>query len=565
MTDLIFSQLTLITLICYAVVAIGSILWLRQKSYPLLLLVVFGLAQGLSYWLLVKGTSLPFWGLRGDEIFISALYQKAAHGGLFMDFAYSALPPFYPPFFFWLFSPLGALFGFTGIQLGKIAAVATFTLFPLTFYYFLSRQTTPGSFFSFATPITIALASILIFVLVPSDVIILKPYEFTSAALMILWSFCIMNALYVGRVSVKVLLLLGLSGGILFLWFYFWLFFAAIAVLLFVLMQKKALRVGQYLFLAAISGIIIVVASPYLFPLVQSYLQYGAENWQVGFTYLGRIAIHGPLIELSMRSLFSGLAIFVMMRYRQETAMQALWAMWFAPVIWQVLGLLTILLWQSPLQESKGFFEVHGVIYAISLAIAAQKVYQWIAPRPLYRPWAEAVGVIAIWLIALQCIFGTFHQDPAVIAVQERAVMQKEEQELVNYIQQQEPVLTLHSGVMVLHATTLLDSFIYFNMHASHPAANFSERARWLESCSLLAEPKAFATCLKYTPYGDVQRFIFFRESEQDFYQVILHEDAYPNGIRDRVIRLPKALFDMPYFDTVYTNDRYIVFEPQGV
>ena len=237
-------------------------------------------------------------------------------------------------------------------------------------------------------------------------------------------------------------------------------------------------------------------------------------------------------------------------------------ALYAAPFIWQLLGILTIILFNSPIQEGKVFLYFHDTLYAIGLALLIEKLRQVFQERKLIQPYQFPLAALGIWILAVGLIFGNFHDRKHIQLVHSRAVMNPNAQELVEVIQQRDPhLLTLHSGIMELYVNTPLNSVLYFNQHASHPAAHYSERKLWLEDLARVQDSQALIKQLQTSPYGPIERFVFFHQPENEHYMVYLHTDGYPNGINEESIAFNKALFDSTEFAIILENERYIVLE----
>jgi hypothetical protein len=120
---------------CFFAFLILGVVGVYKKWKPVYFLLLLGGLSSLAYIFLVRGTALPLWGLKGDEITIAAMYETFAHARWWGDFAYAHLPPFYPPLWFWLFGIIERVRDLNGVQIGKIASVATIAVYPIVFYF----------------------------------------------------------------------------------------------------------------------------------------------------------------------------------------------------------------------------------------------------------------------------------------------------------------------------------------------------------------------------------------------------------------------------------------------
>lgn len=542
--------------------SIGACLFYIKKWPNWLFLLFFGATQSVAYLLLVHGTVYPFWGLVGDEVFISAMFNAAAHTG-FGDFAYAGLPAFYPPFFFGVFGIIGNLLDLNGVQLSKLAALSVFFLLPIGVYciqqWYWKDEAED-------TPFTIAwvVGSIMLFVLLPTATIILKPYEVVSAFGIIIWTVFLVRDIHKDRCNWIACLAYGLTGGVLFMTFYFWFILVAIGIAFYHASLRKKISVSIYSRFALVGIITLLVSLPYIYPLVRSYVTIGSENWQLGFTVLDRLATVGPGIEWSLVGLISLFGLGTMLYYRGQFYMRILLSLFAASYVWYGLGLVLIVLFQTPIQEDKGFLYFNSAILALAVGYGVQQVVKKI--KIAHPSIVLPLVLISIWLTAFQLIFGTFADDPNVQAVRLRSTsFHSGEQSLIGYLESQENLsetVTLTSGMGFVHAFLPIKTFHYINIHASHPAALFSQRIGTLRSLSSGKDAEMFYNQSQNTIFGSIDRFVFFN-TNVPYYEVFYHADGYPNGIQEQSIQFSKDLFAPEFFERVYESKDFIVFEPR--
>src|SRR3989339_775293 len=108
-------QIAVIRLLFYLFIGLGVLFFFKLKK-PVSFVLLIAVFLSLTYYFLIYNSELTWWGLQGDEIFVTAFMQKVASGQFFSDFFYKDLPPFYPPLYFWLIGGLGYLFNLNGIQ-----------------------------------------------------------------------------------------------------------------------------------------------------------------------------------------------------------------------------------------------------------------------------------------------------------------------------------------------------------------------------------------------------------------------------------------------------------------
>ena len=553
--------------LCFFLFIAAGLVGIYKKWTYGYFLIVMGLASGFGYYFLVRGLQLPLWGLEGDEITIAAMYETFAHGSLLSDFAYANLPPFYPPLWFWVFGLFGRALDLNGVQIGKLAALVAIVFYPVVLYWaqkkFWNRQV--GS----ENPQSIAwfLAPILFFIFIDWDAIILKPYEFVSASLAVFWTIALLYRLHHDKLTGKSIVWFGITGGVLFLLFYFWFFLAAIGVALFHLFWREKIGMRKYLLLFSVGAIMLAAGSPYWLPLVRSYALHGSENFQLGFFVTKWIATSGPLFDLSLRGLLMVAGLIALIMFRKHLYIRGLLSVFAAAYVWQIMGLATILFFASPLQESKGFYFWNGAILAFAAAYGAERLWRFFSEKYQGVSWQRSAALIGLLVLATQLIFGTFADQPKILAARDKSrAPEKEMRELLSFMKNAYSDIhqetTLHSSLTTIHAFLPLNDFIYFNQHNSHPAARFSERLAYLEGLAVLRDPKEFFDMTRDTPFGPIDLFVFYT-GDPARYPVYFHLDNFPFGIKEKVVNIPRELFSAEFFDKKFENKEYVVFEPR--
>jgi galactan 5-O-arabinofuranosyltransferase len=549
--------------LCFFLFLTLGLIGIYKKAKISYFLVILGLCSALAYFFLVHGMGLMFWGQQGDEVFVSGLYNMASQGSIFSDFVYPDFPPFYPPLFFVIFGLLGRMFSWNGIQIAKAVAFSTFLFYPVIFYWvqklFWNKnkgdKTIPGNLAMFAS-------SVLLFLFVDHDAIILKPYEFISGSLIVLWAVFLLYSIYKNKVNWKSLIIFGITGGLLFLTFYFWFFLVAIAIALFNLFYRK-IKLSEYLKFSLVGIIILLISSVYLVPLFLTYHNLGSENWQLGFTYIGRIKTFGPDLIFSFRGLLILFGFGTLIFYRKNLYNRTLLSLFIAPYIWQLLGLLTILFFASPLQESKGFMYLHAPILALAVGFGVEKVFSVTKKYFKSDYYLKTIQIIILYLVAINLIFGGFADNKAVHQTRQLARTPRAGVlDLVEYLKTEDifETITLHAGVVELHSFLPLNSFIYYNMHVSHPAAHYSERLAFVKDLGLSSDAEEFYKKIKLNNFAKIKRLIFFK-TQENFYSLYFHVDDFPNGSREEVVKFDKDLIGDVYFEKSYENNNFVVFK----
>lgn len=552
---------------CFFLFLLLAIIAIYRQWKPWVYLAFVGGFSALAYFFFVRHMGLMFWGLLGDEITIAAMYEMFAHGNMLADFAYPQLPPFYPPLWFQAFGFFGSLLHWNGIQIAKLAASTTIGVFPVAFYFLQYWWWNNKKQIDHPGQVAWLLTPLFIFLFIDWDAIIMKPYELVSASLVIFWTTALLYRLWIGEWTKKDWLLFGVSGGILFSLFYFWFFLAAIAIALFHLFHKRV-SVRQYGVLLGIALIILAVSAYFWLPLAWSYHANGSENWQLGFLNLPWIATHGPLFVWSIRGLAMLGGFGALVAYRRNWYIRVLLCVFVAGYVWQLLGFATIFFFASPLQEAKGFQFWNSIVLAFAAAYGLERAWWFFSHKWTSSYAQKTILVLATILLSTQLFFGTFVDEPVIqrnriLARAPRAGVK----ELVMFLEKKGDSYkrtTLHSGITELSAFLPMNHFIYYNMHNSHPAAQFSERLLVVKELAAAKDAQTLYQLSQQNRYGPIGRFIFFQDEKNPVYKLYFHVDNFPHGSKEVIIEIPKKLFGEKFFDRVYENKAFVVFEPRA-
>lgn len=560
-------QSLIVIKLCLVLFVGGGIVWVYYKLAPWGFLVVTGVLSAVAYLALTAGLRLPFWGLQGDEVTIVAMYNTFAHYGLHSDFAYHALPPFYPPAFFWLFALIGKLWNWNGVVIAKFSAAVTYLLFPTVTYWLqkLYWRTQPQSS---EAPGNVAmfLAPLLVLMVISQDAIFGKPYELVTAVATIFWAAFLFRESTNPSWRWYTGLLFGVAAGLIFMTYYLWLMFAAIAIALLGLGVKKELQWRFYARLVLVGIVALLTSLPYLGPLLLAYHRSGVENWQTAlFTVPGLNLWLPTAASLTWPGIAMAGGFVVLLVYRKNSYIRSLLVLYSTAYIWWVMGLTTVLLFRVPMQEFRGFSFFAPSILAIGLAYGLERAWIFASTDARHDRWwhvRSAAAVLGLLLVASQLLFGFFVDDPV---VQQRLVQSRELRPdlaaLVDWLEHQpasRDKITLYS-VPELAAYVPMNNFLYYNQHNNHPAAQFSARWSYVQALVSASDPKSFYQQVHSGPLGPIERIIAFHY--QGKYYLYFHLDELVSGIREEEVAIPERLLSPEYFNTVYDSTRFVVFE----
>lgn len=551
-------QLALIKLFFYFFIGLGILLFFKFKK-QILFIALIAVFLTATYFVIIQQSELTWWGLQGDEIFVTAFLQKVAAGQFFSDFFYGNLPPFYPPLYFWLVGGLAFLLKLNGIQAAQLGVTLVLFLVPFLVYFWQKRY---WQKFKKQTidEWKLVLAPALIFIVADWSAIILKPYEFISAVLITFWAVFLLQDLYFKNLDQKKLIFYGITGGLLFLTFYFWFFPAILAIVLFKLSTQIK---NSYFFgrLALIAVLVILVSLPYTLPLLSSYLSFGAENWQPAFFVPQDLNLYLPFFQFSVFGLVSLIGLLTIIFYWQRPYIKALGLLLLSTYLWQFISLLTITFFQSPFEPAKSFLFLGGA--ALSIA-AAYGLGEFIGDKIKKKSWLPILFILGWILLASQLLGGGYLDNPG---VQQQFIIMKQppRPEFLSLIEKLKGVkdikdLTiLSSGIPQISAYLPLNYYVSYNAHYSHPAANFSQRYYFVSDLAGSTTADDFYQKIINPPFEPIEALLLFKGGTS--YPVYFWVDDYPLGGREEVIEIPAGLIDEQYFVKVFEDNNFVFYK----
>lgn len=556
--------------LCLAVFVISGIIALWRKWHPVVFLSITGILVAASFFLLMDDVSLSFWGLRGDEVTIAAMFEMFAHGSYWSDFAFPTLPPFYPPLFFWSFAWLGNIFGWHGVFLHKVSTFTTFLIFPIMLYAVQAWYwRTVRKQFDIDYPQRLAwfLLPFVFFILVDWDAFILKPYELLAAIGSTLWVVYLLRDLHTHTWSRVRMIVYGVTGGLLFMTYYLWLIFGAMAIAGSGLFVPKKDQWTFYGRLCLVGVLTLIVSLPYLGPLLVTYHRYGTENWGVALMTMRGIALYALMIQwVSWRGLVFLFGFLILLLYRKQIYVRSLLLLFIAGYVWQIMGWATILFFAAPIQEFKAFDFYHVAIIACAVAFGIERAYNFLQKKYSLIDIRIPAGVFGLVLVSVHMIFGTFIDDPVVQARRiESRSLREPVAELVEFLQKNRGEFpgpkTVGPGAGELSAFVPMNFYMYFNQHNNHPGTRFSEAYAQLHILATEKNPQKFHEAVRRIPFGPIDRFILFKTEDVSTYRVYFHVDDFPHGASDTWIDFSKEVFVEPHMHRVFENRTFIVMD----
>jgi hypothetical protein len=376
------------------------------------------------------------------------------------------------------------------------------------------------------------------------------------------WYISLYIKIISGKLNNKQILIHGLIAGIIFMVYYLWLIFAAIA--LFILgFKDNSKKLFQYFFVLFKTMLVaLVVALPFLVPMIVNYIKNGMESWQTSFFTPSGLNLWLPMFQLNgINSLILLFGLGVLILYRQRIFIKQLGCLLLVAFIWWGIGMAMLLIFKTPFQEFRGFYVWSPVILTIAAAYGFERIFLYFKINDNKNVYA-VVCVIGVMYFASQSIFGFFVDDP--IVRMRRVESRKANQavvDLINYLTQDKLVssrLTLHTTPQIT-AFLPINHLLYFNQHNNNPGAIFSKRYEYVQALANSQSGDELYSKIKNCPYGELERFIFY--SDKESYYLYFHLDKIIEGIEEKEIKFDKKLFLSNNFRQVYNQNGYVIID----
>ena len=511
-----------------------------------------------------------WWGNVGDEMFVLGFLGKVLLGDPWRDFYYDWLPQFYPPLYFWVTGLLARPFASNAIVAGKAGIAGVFALWFLGSYlwqkYFWKKisqssveQTIESSaWFWWLMPV-------LYMTMLNFDTVMLKPYECLPALFCVLLIGFIARGFQDKHWTLKQYTFLGVTGGLLFLIYYFWwiMLVPAILVLAF-LSQDKLLNIKRTVLLGLI---IFLVAAVFIVPLFISYFKYGLENGQAVHFIPEDFFTYVPWRHLSLQSIMYLLGLGGLIFFVKKNFIKANLLVLLVAFAYQLFNYVYLLLGHRPMQSSKAFWFLGTATAAVGLTYLLIYIYkkhisQW---QPSYRLGALVFGFV---LLVSRMPFVYFVDDPVVLMQ-----IEKDLQAPQNTIQLAQAIKTnvpdyadrtwLSSGSMELGAYLPLSHYIAHSIHFSHHASNYSTRMEQIENLAAAETPEEFLAIVEQGQPRQIDAMLLYHNAELDEvgdYPLWFWHDNFPNGGKDAEVRIPQSLISDKYWQEVYSMNNWSIF-----
>lgn len=510
------------------------------------------------YLVLVWPLQRMWWGNNGDEMFILAYLSQVLKGDPWNDYYYHGLPQFYPPLYFWLTGLVSRLFADHAVSAAKFGVAMAFAIWFLGTYVVLRihdrRPDAPREADRSWWWVLIPLA--FLFLLDFSDVF-LKPYKTLPGLGVALWIGLYAREIGSERWRPMTYAFFGISGGLLFLTYYFWWFMAIPAMLALALVAPS--RRAALARFCGIGAVMFVIASPYVVPLLLSY-RGGMENWQAFYFQAADFNTWLPYANWGWRMPLALLGFAGLVFRRRDPFVRGnLFLLGFA-YLYQFASILLYLAGRHPLQAANPF----KFLANAALAVGAVAAGQWLWDRYV-TPRGAAVrqGAVAVLLVAslpLWPMTGFLDNDITRLRLVESlppSQMAALGPKIAAAVPDWQQRTWLTSGTPDLNAYLPIHYFVAHNPHFSHHAARYGERFQVVEQLAAAGSSAQFEDALAQTP---IDAMLFWKNDESGDYAFFFWEDNYPNAGKEGKRTFSRSAVDGLGWTMAYEDGSWIVY-----
>ena len=537
--------------------------------------VGFSWAMGAAFILLPAHTLL--WGNQGDETFQIAFMEKVINGHPFSDFFYAHLSPFYPPLYFWIFGTLGRIFNWDGISAAQWGTIITYALLPLAAVFFakLCKWTQREQ-------LTALLLSVATLLFVPVEALLLKPYEAAAALFSVFWIYAFAKLLK--EPSWRLRIILGVSGGVIFLLYYFWFLLLIPAMIGLMIATRRtgvafSVSIQCYALAFATIGIITtLIASPFLIPYISNLITLGQENYQSVYFFPSDAHLYAPWLSFTFAGLLTiGSILTYIIRKPWTDAQKATLAITGSVMLWHLIQLVVLATGEKSVMLSKPFLFLGGIALMLP---AIEWIENWIdagcriksgMTEELVIPGTDPESIDSKKIVIASIIIlspllphGLFLDDAKVQAQLEQNFLPHTSSFVAENIRVFVPDYAnrtwLVSGLQDLNGILPITHYLAWNPHFSHPAAHWGSRLKELKRISQLTSATEITQAFDTLGINALLLYRATDENENAYYPFFYEEDAWPNGTESKELRFEERLVDLEYWNVAHEDNEWAMF-----
>lgn len=536
----------------------GSVVLLLFFAFKIKNQNIWALSMGLT-WALGAATLLfpahtLLWGNQGDETFQIAFMERVISGHPFSDFFYANLAPFYPPLYFWIFGNLGRIFNWDGISAAQWGTCITYALLPIAALGFAKLCRWKES-----ERLTALLLSVGVLTLLPTEALLLKPYEATAALFSVLWIVALAKLLH--EPSQRLRIILGVTGGIIFLLYYLWFVLLVPTMLLLIIAHKQHRRSSLISF--GIIGIIVtVIASPFLVPYLTNLITLGQENYQSIYFFPSDANIYAPWFTFSFFGIATLLSIATFVKKEWSNEQKATLALGASILGWHIVQLVVLVCGGKSVMLSKPFLFLGGS--ALLLPIAEWIATWWNSRDFSWRQnHSHQMIAISILILAPTLPSGLFLDDAKI----QTQLKQNLQPTASSYVAENIRVFVpdygsrtwFTSGLQDLSGILSLSYYIAWNPHFSHPSAHWGSRLHEIKRISELENSADVTAAFDTLGINALLLYKATDENGNTYYPFFYEDDAWPNGTESKEIRINPALLNQNDWQTFHEDNEWII------
>jgi hypothetical protein len=494
------------------------------------------------------------WGNQGDETFQIAFMERVISGNPFSDFFYANLAPFYPPLYFWIFGTLGRIFNWDGISAAQWGTCITYALLPIVALGFAKL-----CLWNKRESLTTLLLTIGTLTLLPTEALLLKPYETAAALLSVLWVVAFTKLLH--EPTWKLRITLGVTGGIIFLLYYFWFILLIPAMIILIIAHQKNTK--EHIISFGTIGVgVTLIASPFLIPYITNLITLGQENYQSVYFFPSDAHLYAPWLSFSLFGFVTLASIATFIKKEWSETQKATLALGASIAAWYIAQLLILSFEGKSIMLSKPFLFLGGMTLLLPLA-------EWIATwwetqdSSWRRNLSPRILAAAVIILTPTLPNGLFLDDTKIQTQLEQNLQPTASsyvaENITVFVPDYASRIWLTSGLQDLSGRISLTYYLAWNPHFSHPSAHWGSRLKEIKNVSELTNPTDATAAFDTLGINALLLYKATDENNQIYYPFFYEDDAWPNGTQSKEIHINPKLFSQNNWQIAHEDNEWII------